>query len=152
MEKVETMKTYYPKAGQIEEQWFLVDAENMVLGRLASRIASVLRGKNDPRYTPHANMHNHVVVINADKVLMTGNKLLEKFYYHHSGWVGGIKATSAEKMLEKHPTEILRHAVWGMLPKNRLSHATMKRLRLFAGPEHDHKAQQPKPIELMKNA
>lgn len=142
------MKTYSPKPAEIEEQWFVVDAEGEVVGRLASRIALVLRGKNDPRFAPHVNMRNHVVVVNADKVRFTGNKLADKKYYRHSGWIGGIKETSAEQMMAKKPTEVLRHAVWGMLPKNRLGHATMKRLRLFAGPDHHHQAQQPKPLDL----
>lgn len=146
------MKTYFPKEGELKEQWFVVDAENQVVGRLASRIASVLRGKNTPRYTPHANMHTHVVVINADKIRLTGRKMTEKAYYHHTGWPGGIRAATPEKLLEKKPTEIVRSAVWGMLPHNRLGHATMKRLRLFAGSEHHHKAQKPKPIVLTKES
>ena len=144
------MKTFTPKAGDIEEQWFLVDAKDQVLGRLASRIALVLRGKNDPRYTPHANMHNHVVVVNAEKIRLTGKKWSEKTYYSHSGWIGSIKSITAEKLMEKKPTEMVRKAVWGMLPHNRLGHATMKRLRLFAGPEHGHAAQNPVAIELVK--
>ncbi len=144
------MKTYTPKAGDIPEKWYLVDADGETVGRLASRIALVLRGKNDPRFTPHANMHTHVVVINAEKVRFSGNKLLEKKYYRHTNWPGGIKDATAKELLEKKPTEVLRHAVWGMLPKNRLGHATMKRLRLFAGPEHTHSAQKPEAIELTK--
>ena len=144
------MRTYTPKAGDLKEQWFVVDAKDEVLGRLASRIAMVLRGKNDPRFTPHANMQTHVVVINAEKVKLTGNKLLDKKYYFHSNHPGGIKEITAEKMLERKPTDVLRLAVWGMLPHNRLGHATMTRLRLFAGPEHDHAAQKPVAIELTK--
>jgi large subunit ribosomal protein L13 len=149
-EMKETMKTFTPKAGEIEEQWFLVDAKDEVLGRLASRIALVLRGKNDPRYTPHANMHNHVVVVNADKIRLTGKKWTEKTYYHHSGWIGGIKSVTAEKLMEKKPTEMVRKAVRGMIPHNRLGEATMKRLRLYIGPEHDQQAQNPVPIDLVK--
>lgn len=142
------MKTFTPKAGDIEEQWFLVDAKDLVLGRIATRIATVLRGKNDPRFTPHANMRNHVVVINADKVRLTGNKWADKTYYRHTGYIGGIKEITAEKLMIKKPTEMLRKAVWGMLPKNRLGHATMKRLRLFAGDDHCHSAQHPVVIDL----
>ena len=144
------MKTYYPKAGDLAEQWFLVDAEGEILGRLASRIAMVLRGKNDPRYTPHANMQTHVVVVNAEKVRMTGRKEDEKEYFRHTGWPGGLKSTTPHKLLSTDPTEILRAAIWGMLPHNRLGHATMKRLRLFTGPEHEHGAQKPVPIVLTK--
>jgi len=144
------MKTYYPKDGDLKEQWFLVNAEGLVLGRLASRIAAVLRGKNDPRYTPYANMQTHVVVINAEKVRMTGRKADSKTYYRHTGWIGGLRSTTPRKLMETDPSEILRQAVWGMLPHNRLGHATMKRLRLFAGPEHNHSAQKPVPIVLNK--
>ena len=146
------MKTYTPKAGDIQEQWYVVDAEGQVLGRLASRIALVLRGKNDPRYTPHANMHNHVVVVNAEKIRLTGNKLKEKTYHRHSGWIGSLRSITAEKLLEKKPTEPLRKAVWGMLPHNRLGRATMKRLRLFTGPEHHHQAQKPVELDVMQKA
>jgi large subunit ribosomal protein L13 len=146
------MKTYTPKAGDLEEKWFVIDADGLVLGRLASRIAMVLRGKNDPRYTPHANMHAHVVVINAEKVRLTGKKWTDKIYYRHSGWIGGIRSITAEKLLEKKPTELLRKAVWGMLPHNRLGHATMTRLRLFVGPEHEHQAQKPVALDVMVKA
>lgn len=144
------MKTYAPKPAELEEKWYLVDAEGATLGRLASRIAHVLRGKNDPRFAPHVNMRNHVVVVNAEKVRLSGNKLRDKKYYRHTGYVGHLKEVSAQQMLDKKPTELLRQAVWGMLPKNRLGRATMKRLRLFAGPEHEHAAQQPEKVELLK--
>lgn len=144
------MKTYSPKPSEIPEQWFLVDAENQILGRLASRIASVLRGKNTPRFAPHANMRNHIVVINADKVRLTGKKWDGKIYYRHSGWIGNLKAATARQLHAKHPTEILRKAVKGMLPHTRLGDATMKRLRLYAGAEHPHAAQKPERIEIVK--
>ncbi|MFW6303695.1 MAG: 50S ribosomal protein L13 [Candidatus Sumerlaeota bacterium] len=144
------MKTYTPKANEIEERWYLVDADGQTVGRLASRIALVLRGKNDPRFSPHVNMRNHVVVINAEKVRFSGNKMNEKKYYRHSNWPGGIQEATPKQLLKQKPTEILRHAVWGMLPKNRLGRATMKRLRLFVGPEHHHAAQRPEPLELVK--
>jgi len=141
-----------PKAEEMKEQWFVVDAEGATLGRIATRIALVLRGKNDPRFAPHVNMRNHVIVVNAEKVVLTGNKWRDKTYYHHTGYIGHLKETTPERLIQKHPTELLRRAVWGMLPKNRLGHATMKRLRLFAGPEHTHSAQQPQPIDLSQQS
>jgi large subunit ribosomal protein L13 len=144
------MKTYMPKQGDIQEQWFLVDAENQILGRLASRIAALLRGKLTPQFTPHANMRNHVVVINADKVKLTGKKLTDKIYYRHTGWIGHMKSASAGELLEKKPTEVLRHAVRGMIPHTRLGNATMTRLRLYAGGEHEQQAQKPVPVVLTK--
>jgi large subunit ribosomal protein L13 len=144
------MRTYTPKAGDIEEQWYVIDAQDAVVGRLASRIALVLRGKNDPRYTPHANMHNHVVVVNASKVRLTGNKWADKKYHHHTGWIGNLKTLTAEQLHEKKPTEVLRKAIWGMIPHNSLGRGTMKRLRLFAGPEHTHQAQNPEALNVLK--
>ncbi len=140
------MKTFTPKLGDIKEQWFVVDAANQVLGRLASRIALVLRGKNDPRFTPHADMRNHVIVVNADKIRLTGRKWNDKIYHHHTGYIGHLRSESAEHLHQRKPTEILRRAVRGMIPHNPLGNATMTNLRLFAGPEHCHKAQ--KPVEL----
>lgn len=134
------------KSHELQEQWYVVDAEGQVLGRLASEIAYVLRGKHMPNYTPHANMRTHVIVVNADKVVLTGDKWVEKKYYRHSNWVGGLREASARELREKKPTELLRIAVWGMLPKNRLGRATMSRLRLYASPEHPHAAQQPQPL------
>ena len=144
------MKTYVPKEGDLKEQWFVVDAADQVLGRLAAQIAAVLRGKNTPRFTPFANMHHHVVVINADKVRLSGKKMAEKLYFHHTGWPGGIKSISAEKLLVQKPTDMIRIAVKGMLPHNRLGNDTMTRLRLFAGPEHTHAAQKPVAVVLTK--
>ncbi|MFP4581575.1 MAG: 50S ribosomal protein L13 [Candidatus Sumerlaeia bacterium] len=146
------MKTFMPKPGDIQEQWFLVDVQDQVLGRVASQIAALLRGKNSPQFTPHANMRNHVVVINADKVRLTGNKWREKTYIHHTGWVGHLRSATAEELLEKNPTELIRHAVSGMLPKTRLGKATLKRLRTYAGADHDHQAQKPVPVDLAKRS
>lgn len=131
------------KASDLEERWYVVDAENQVLGDLASDIATVLRGKHLTSFTPHVNMQTHVIVVNAEKVHLSGNKWDDKKYYRHSGWVGGIKETNARQLNQKKPGELVRKAVWGMLPKNRLGRATMKRLRIVAGPEHHHQAQQP---------
>ena len=144
------MKTYMPKADDIKENWHVVDASGQTLGRLASRIAALLRGKNDPRFTPHANMHHHVVVVNTEKIRLTGKKWTDKIYYHHTGWPGGLRAASAQQLHKKKPTELLRKALKGMIPHNRLGNVTMKHLRLFAGPEHDHKAQKPTLTNLAK--
>ena len=134
------------KAHALEEKWFYVDAEGKILGRLASDIAYVLRGKHMTNYTPHANMRTHVIVLNADKVKLTGDKLVDKKYYRHSGWVGGLRETNAGDLLAKKPCEVLRIAIKGMLPKNRLSRVTMTRVRLYSGAEHDHQAQKPDPL------
>ena len=134
------------KSQDLEEQWFYVDAEGKILGRLASDIAYVLRGKHMPNYTPHVNMKTHVIVLNADKIRLTGNKWTDKKYYRHSNWVGGLREASAKEVLEKKPEELIQMAVWGMLPKNRLSRVTMTRLRVYAGPDHDHQAQKPQPL------
>lgn len=134
------------KASELEERWYVVDAENEVLGKLASDIATVLRGKHLPSFTPHANMQTHVIVVNAEKVHLSGRKWEDKKYFRHSGWVGGIKETNARQLNEKKPGELVRKAVWGMLPKNRLGHQTMTRLRIVAGPEHHHQAQKPEPM------
>jgi large subunit ribosomal protein L13 len=143
-------KTYMPKTLELKEQWYVVDAENQVVGRLASRIAMILRGKHTPLYAPHCNMRTHVVVVNAEKVRLTGNKWLEKNYYRHTGYLGNLKTISAQHLMEKKPTEVLRKAVRGMIPHTKLGDATMTRLRLYAGPEHPHKAQQPQKIEIVK--
>jgi large subunit ribosomal protein L13 len=142
------MKTYTPKAGELEEKWYIVDAENQVVGRLAARIAKVLRGKHLPTYAPHWDMGTHVVVINADKARLTGRKWRDKIYYHHTGYPGGIRSTTATQLNQSKPGEVLRHAVYGMLPKNRLGRAMRKRLRVFAGPTHRHAAQRPEPLDL----
>jgi large subunit ribosomal protein L13 len=130
----------------LQEKWYVVDAKDQVLGRLASDIAAVLRGKHMPTFTPHVNMKTHVIVVNAECVRLTGDKMKTKKYYRHSGWVGGIKETTAEKLNARKPGELVRMAVQGMLPHNRLGDATMTRLRIFAGPSHDHAAQKPEPL------
>jgi large subunit ribosomal protein L13 len=141
-------KTYYPKPDEIERGWVLVDANGRTLGRLASRIAEILIGKNKPVYTPGVDVGDFVVVINAEAVTVTGNKLEDKKYYRHTGYPGGIRETSLKRMLERNPDRVLRAAVWGMVPHNRYGRALMKKLKIYAGPEHPHDAQQPQPLEL----
>ena len=136
------------KKEDVQQSWYLVDAENKVLGRLASELAKILRGKNKPEFTPHVDTGDYIVVINAEKVNLTGNKLKDKVYYRHSGYPGGIKSTTAEDLQAKKPEELIRLAVKGMLPKNRLGRKVFKKLKVYAGAEHPHQAQQPKPIEI----
>jgi len=138
------MTTYNAKKEEIQRDWFLVDAEGQVLGRLATEIAARLRGKHKPVYTPHVDTGDFIVVVNAGKVVLTGNKLRDKIYYHHTGYPGGIKSVSAGKLLQEKPEEVLRKAVRGMLPKNTLGRAMLKKLKIYAGGEHDHAAQCPK--------
>jgi large subunit ribosomal protein L13 len=142
------MKTYQAKKEEVEHQWFLVNAEGKVLGRMAAELAKILRGKNKPIYTPHVDTGDFVVVINASKVSLTGKKMKDKIYYHHSGHPGGIKAISAEKLLAQKPTELIRKAVKGMLPKNSLGRQMLTKLKIFAGPNHRHEAQGPIPLEI----
>jgi len=141
-------KTYSPKVGDIERQWFVVDATDQVLGRLASKVAQVLRGKGKPIYAPHADVGDHVIVINAEKVKVTGRKAEQKLYYRHTGYPGGIRSTSYSEMMEKHPERIVQKAVRGMLPHNSLGRRMFKKLRVYAGSEHRHAAQKPVPLEL----
>lgn len=142
------MKTYTVRAEDIERGWFLVNAEGKTLGRLASEIAKVLRGKHKPIYTPHLDCGDYVIVINADKVQVTGRKLDQKMYYRHSGYPGGIKSISLRNQLQKHPERVLEAAVRGMLPKNRLGRKMLKKLKVYAGDSHPHQAQQPEALEL----
>lgn len=142
------MKTYHAKPGEVEREWLLVDATDMVLGRLASEVAQILKGKRKPTYTPHVDTGDFVVVINADKIRLTGNKENQKNYYSHSGFPGGLKETSYAAMMAKHPERIIEKAVRGMLPKNTLGRAMGKKLKVYAGPEHPHAAQMPRQIEL----
>jgi len=142
------VKTYTPKAKDIERGWYLVNAEGKTLGRLASEIAKVLRGKHKPIYTPHLDCGDYVIVINADKVGVTGRKLDQKMYYRHSGYPGGLKSISLRNQLQKHPERVLEAAVRGMLPKNRLGRKMMRKLKVYAGDSHRHQAQQPKVLEL----
>jgi len=142
------MKTYQAKKEELKYQWYLVNAEGKVLGRLASELAKVLRGKHKPTFTPYLDTGDFVVVVNAEKVGLTGKKLKDKIYYRHTGYPGGIKEVSAEKLLAKKPTELIRRAVKGMLPKNSLGRQMLRKLKVYAGPNHPHKAQNPVPLEL----
>jgi large subunit ribosomal protein L13 len=141
------MKTYQAKKEEIDHKWYLVNAEGKVLGRLSTELAKVLKGKNKPIYTPHVDTGDFVVVVNAGKVTLTGKKLKDKIYYHHTGYPGGIKEMSAEKLLAKKPTEMIRMAVRGMLPKNSLGRQMLRKLKIYAGPNHPHEAQRPIPLE-----
>ena len=142
------MKTYTARAEDLEREWFLVNAEGKTLGRLASEIAQVLRGKHKPIYTPHLDCGDFVIVVNAEKVRVTGRKLDQKMYYRHTGYPGGIKSISLRNQLQKHPERVLQAAVRGMLPKNRLGRKMLKKLKVYAGDSHPHQAQQPKVLEL----
>lgn len=141
------MKTYSAKPGEIQRRWWVVDAEGKNLGRLASRIAVVLRGKDKPVYTAHVDTGDFVIVVNADKVAVTGRKLTEKRYYRHSGYPGGLKVRTLGQTLQQRPTEVLRHAVKGMLPKNRLAAQQLRKLKIYAGPNHPHAAQLPEEMQ-----
>ncbi len=142
------MKTYTAKPGEIEREWYLVDADGQTLGRLATRIADMLRGKGKPVYTPHVDTGDFVVVVNAEKIAVTGSKLDTKIYYRHSGYPGGLRQRTLRQQLERRPTEVLRVAVKGMLPKNKLAAAQLRKLKIYAGPDHPHSAQSPEPLEL----
>lgn len=142
------MKTYSAKTDEVERQWWVVDLEGKILGRAASEIAKVLRGKNKPQFTPHVDTGDFVVVINAEKVQLTGNKLDQKVYYRHSGFHGGLKKAQASRMIHEKPEYMIRQAVWGMLPKNRLGRRIIKKLKVYRGAEHPHTAQQPAVLEL----
>ncbi len=142
------MKTFVAKEHEITKKWYLVDAADQVLGRMAVRIAMRLRGKDKPIFTPHADTGDFVVVVNADKVALTGKKWDNKIYYRHSGYIGGLKQTSAKKMLETKPGDLVRLAVKGMLPKNSLGRRQLKKLKIYAGPDHPHEAQQPEKWEI----
>jgi len=142
------MKTYQAKKEEVEHQWYLVDAQGKVLGRLATELAKILRGKNKPIYTPHVDTGDFVIVVNAGKVALTGKKMKDKIYYHHTGYPGGIREMSAEKLLAKKPTEMIRIAVKGMLPKNSLGRQMIQKLKIYAGAKHPHEAQKPVPLQL----
>ena len=142
------MKTYHTPVQEIERNWFIVDAENKVLGRLASEIAIRLRGKHKPNFSTHMDVGDFIVVVNAEKVKLTGKKLDDKIYYRHSGWMGGLTETTAKEMLVKKPTELLKSAVKGMLTKNSLGRNQLKKLKIYAGSEHPHAAQQPEVLEV----
>jgi len=142
------VKTYVTKPGEIEREWFVVDAEGKTLGRLATEIARILRGKHKPNYSPAVDVGDYVIVLNAEKVRVTGRKLDQKFYYRHSGYPGGLREISLRNQLAKHPTRVIEHAVRGMLPKNPLGRRMLKKLKVYAGADHPHSAQQPRPLEL----
>lgn len=142
------MKTYSAKVGEVQQDWFVVDAAEKTLGRLASEIAHRLRGKHKPEYTPHVDTGDYIVVINAEKVRVTGAKTTDKMYHHHTGYPGGLKSASFEKLIEKAPERVIQSAVKGMLPRNPLGRAMFKKLKVYAGAEHPHAAQQPQLLNL----
>ncbi|KPJ54321.1 50S ribosomal protein L13 [candidate division TA06 bacterium DG_24] len=142
------MRTYVPGLLEAEQRWYVVDAEGKVLGRLASRIAYILRGKHRPEFTPHLDLGDHVIVINAEKVIVTGQKSQTKTYHRHSGYPGGVKTITFKQMLEKHPERVIYLAVKGMLPRNRLGRRMLKKLRVYSGPTHPHQAQTPEVLAI----
>ena len=142
------MKTYSAKANEIKRNWFVVDATNQPLGRLASEIARRLRGKHKPQFTPHIDVGDHIIVINAEKVAVSGNKMRDKMYYRHSGYIGSLKSQSLRKLLEEHPERVIEKAVRGMLPRNSLGRAMLGKLRVYAGDAHRHDAQQPQTLRI----
>ncbi len=142
------MKTFSAKPAEVKRDWFIVDADGKTLGRLASEIARRLRGKHKPEYTPHVDTGDYIVVVNAEKVRVTGNKAKDKMYYKHTGYIGNLKSTNFTKMIQEHPERVLELAVKGMLPKNPLGRAMFKKMKIFAGSEHTHQAQQPQALEI----
>ncbi len=144
------MNTYMANAQTVERKWYVVDAEGMVLGRLASQVANILRGMHKPIYTPHVDTRDHVIVVNADKIILTGKKLDQKIYYHHSGYVGGLKETKYRNLMADKPEFALRHAVVGMLPKSPLGRKMATKMHVYSGAEHEHAAQQPEVLNLIK--
>ncbi|HID96029.1 MAG TPA: 50S ribosomal protein L13 [Candidatus Latescibacteria bacterium] len=142
------MKTYVVRGGDVERKWFLVDAEGKILGRLATRVAHILRGKHKPIYSPHLDVGDHVVIINADKIRLTGRKVNQKEYYRHTGYPGGLKVTYLSKLLAEKPERVVERAIRGMLPHNRLGRKMFKKLKVYAGAEHPHLAQRPEPLDL----
>jgi len=139
-------KSYYPKLGEVSQDWYLVDAQGQTLGRLATRIARVLIGKNKPQFTPGVDLGDFVVVVNAEKITVSGKRLDQKIYYHNSGYPGGMKAVTLRDQLARRPERVIRSAVWGMLPHNRYGRRLLRKLRVFAGPDHEHQAQKPIPL------
>ncbi len=142
------MKTFVPKTADITRKWYVVDAEGLVLGRLASQVANILRGKNKPIYTPNVDTGDYVIIINADKAVLTGKKLDQKIYYHHSGYAGGLKETTYRRLMAEKPELAIRHAVVGMLPKGPLGRQMAKKLKIYAGDQHDQAAQKPEVLTL----
>ena len=141
-------KTWTAKPGEIERRWYVVDAEGKTLGRLATQIADTLRGKRKPEFTPHCDVGDFVIVVNAERISVTGDKLHQKRYYRHSGYPGGLRSRTLEEMLERRPEEVIRKAVKGMLPRTRLGRQQLRKLKVYAGPDHPHAAQQPQPMEV----
>ncbi len=142
------MKTYLAKNGEVEQKWYVVDADGKVLGRIAVEIANILRGRNKPTYTPHVDTGDYVVVVNAEKVALTGQKNTQKIYQDYSGWMGGQKDRTADLIRAKTPERLIKQAVWGMMPHNRLGRQMFTKLKVYAGPDHKHTAQKPEPLEL----
>ena len=142
------MKTFSAKPETVRRDWFVVDADGKTLGRLATEIARRLRGKHKPEYTPHVDTGDYIVVVNAEKIRVTGNKMKDKMYHHHTGYIGNLKSMSLEKLMEKAPERALQQAVKGMLPRNPLGRKMLGKLRIYVGPEHEHQAQQPTPLEI----
>ena len=142
------MKTFYAKPAEVEREWVLIDATDQVLGRVAAKAAQILKGKHKPIYTPHVDTGDFVVIINAEKIRVTGKKISDKAYYRHSGFPGGLKSETLAEAMEKHPERVIEHAVKGMLPKNTLGRAMGKKLKVYVGPEHPHAAQKPREIKL----
>jgi len=151
-EEGSSVRTYTPKTGEIERRWHVIDAEDIILGRLASHVAQLLRGKHKPVFAPHVDTGDFVVVVNADKIALTGSKREHKLAYRHSGYPGGLSATNYDVLLSKNPRRAVEKAVWGMLPKNRIARQQLKKLKVYAGPEHPHSAQQPVPFEISQVA
>ena len=146
------MNTYMPNPDKVEKKWYLVDAEGQTLGRLSTEIAKVLRGKNKPEFTPFVDVGDYVIVVNAEKIALTGSKRENKMAYHHSGFPGGLRAVNYAELLETHPERAIEKAVRGMLPKNRLARQQIKKLKVYAGPEHPHESNNPEPFELTQIA
>ena len=144
------MKTYSAKKGEVTRDWYIVDADGQILGRLATQIADRLRGKGKPQFTPHVDTGDFVVVVNAEKIAVTGNKLDDKLYYRHSGYPGGLRSRTFDEMQRRRPEEIIRLAVKGMMPRNRLARKQLTKLKIYAGPEHPHAAQKPQPMEIKR--
>lgn len=141
-------KTYAAKPGDVDRQWYVVDAAGQTLGRLATKIASVLRGKHKPTFTPHLDTGDYVIVINADKIVVTGKKMTDKVYYHHTGYPGGLRETNLRTLLQKKPEKVVELAVWGMLPHNRLGRRLIRKLHVYAGDKHPHEAQRPMELKV----
>lgn len=147
-ERVSAVRTYSPRASEIERSWYIVDAEGLTLGRMSTEVARVLRGKHKPTFTPHIDTGDHVIIINADKVVLSAGKAEKKMVHHHTGYPGGIRSTTYAKDLDAKPADAVRRTIRGMLPKNRLGRQQLKKLKVYAGPEHPHSAQKPQQLDL----